>query len=138
MPTMTARRLLAGLATVLALTIGSLLTGAAIGDAPAGADPAIHEVDYSCGSGWYENSDGNCVPGPDNSPTGIRCKDGTYSHAKNRQGACSRHGGIADGSGTTGAGSDESGSSELGVGSAVIGSSVIGAALLGALLFGSS
>jgi hypothetical protein len=31
-------------------------------------------------------------------PTGAiaRCKDGTYSHAKNHEGACSRHGGVAD------------------------------------------
>jgi hypothetical protein len=33
----------------------------------------------------------------DNNPAGAiaRCKDGLYSHAKNRRGACSRHGGVA-------------------------------------------
>lgn len=33
----------------------------------------------------------------DNNPSGAiaRCKDGLYSHARNRQGACSRHGGVA-------------------------------------------
>lgn len=31
------------------------------------------------------------------SNSGIRCNDGTYSHAQNRQGACSSHGGIAPG-----------------------------------------
>jgi hypothetical protein len=33
----------------------------------------------------------------DNNPAGAiaRCKDGLYSHARNRQGACSRHGGVA-------------------------------------------
>lgn len=32
-----------------------------------------------------------------NNPAGAiaQCKDGTYSHAKNRTGACSRHGGVA-------------------------------------------
>jgi hypothetical protein len=35
--------------------------------------------------------------GEDNNPAGAiaRCKDGLYSHAKNRRGACSRHGGVA-------------------------------------------
>lgn len=28
-------------------------------------------------------------------PQGIRCKDGTISHARHRQGACSHHGGIS-------------------------------------------
>ncbi|WP_083889014.1 DUF3761 domain-containing protein [Gordonia sp. KTR9] len=138
MPTMTARRILAGLAAVFALTLGLLFTGAAAGGAPAHASPAVHNVDYTCGSGYYENSEGSCIPGPDGSPTGIRCNDGTYSHAENRQGACSRHGGIADDSGEAGAGGDGSGSAELGFGSAVIGSSVIGIGFLSALLFGSS
>ncbi|HEV7594760.1 MAG TPA: DUF3761 domain-containing protein [Gemmatimonadaceae bacterium] len=33
----------------------------------------------------------------DNNAAGAiaRCKDGLYSHARNRQGACSRHGGVA-------------------------------------------
>ncbi|OUC80943.1 DUF3761 domain-containing protein [Gordonia lacunae] len=136
MPTMTARRLLVGFAAVVVLTFGVLIAGVSGGGATAHADPGGHKVDYTCGSGWYENSEGSCVPGPDSSPTGIRCKDGTYSHAENRQGACSRHGGIADDSGAAGAGG--SGSAELGFGSAVIGSSVIGIGFLGALLFGSS
>ena len=35
--------------------------------------------------------------GEDNDPTDAiaQCKDGMYSHAANRQGACSRHGGVA-------------------------------------------
>lgn len=34
----------------------------------------------------------------DNNPAGAiaRCKDGLYSHANNRRGACSRHGGVAN------------------------------------------
>lgn len=48
-------------------------------------------------------SAGKSSPGNTN-PAGAtaRCKDGTYSHAKTHQGACSRHGGVAewlDGSG---------------------------------------
>jgi hypothetical protein len=35
--------------------------------------------------------------GEDNNPSGAiaRCKDGLYSHAQHRRGACSRHGGVA-------------------------------------------
>ena len=35
--------------------------------------------------------------GEDNNPSGAiaQCKDGMYSHAKQRRGACSRHGGVA-------------------------------------------
>ena len=35
--------------------------------------------------------------GEDNNPVGAiaKCKDGMYSHAANRRGACSRHGGVA-------------------------------------------
>lgn len=35
--------------------------------------------------------------GEDNDPTGAiaQCKDGLYSHATNRRGACSKHGGVA-------------------------------------------
>jgi hypothetical protein len=40
---------------------------------------------------------GSKSPGVDNNPIGAtaQCKDGTYSHAKTHQGACSRHGGVA-------------------------------------------
>jgi hypothetical protein len=34
-------------------------------------------------------------PSPRPAPAGIRCADGTTSTATGRQGACSRHGGIA-------------------------------------------
>lgn len=58
---------------------------------PSSAKPAKTEATGSKASG---NTD----------PSGAtaRCKDGTYSHAKTHQGACSRHGGVAewlDGSG---------------------------------------
>ena len=37
------------------------------------------------------------TPADNNDPTNAtaQCKDGTYSHAKNHQGACSNHGGVA-------------------------------------------
>ena len=43
------------------------------------------------------NSASGSRAGEDNNPAGAiaRCKDGLYSHAKNRRGACSRHGGVA-------------------------------------------
>ncbi|MCK8614383.1 DUF3761 domain-containing protein [Gordonia sp. C13] len=132
------KRVLVGVGAVLAMTIGALL-GSTAGSSAAYADtPHLHEVDYSCGSDYYRNSQGSCTPGPDGSATGIRCKDGTYSHAKTRQGACSRHGGIADSSGGAGGGSSDAGSAEMAFGSAVIGGAFIGTMFLGALLFGSS
>ncbi|MEO9329131.1 DUF3761 domain-containing protein [Gordonia aurantiaca] len=131
------RHVLAGVITVLTLTVGSLLGSSALGSPAAYADtPLVHQVDYTCGDGYYRNSEGSCTRGPDGSATGIRCKDGTYSHAENRQGACSRHGGIADGSGD-GSGSSDTGSAAMGFGSAVIGGAVVGSLLLGMLAFGS-
>lgn len=65
----------------------------------------------SCGSGYYRNSAGNCIPSPrrpragqaqgllgtSNIPSGAtaRCRDGTYSFSQSRRGTCSRHGGVA-------------------------------------------
>ena len=59
--------------------------------APATVAPAKREASES-------KSPANTDP----SGATARCKDGTYSHAKTHQGACSRHGGVAewlDGSG---------------------------------------
>jgi len=59
--------------------------------APATATPAKREASES-------KSRANTDP----SGATARCKDGTYSHAQTHQGACSRHGGVAewlDGSG---------------------------------------
>ena len=50
----------------------------------------------------YVNSDGRCVPRPENSPTEgslratARCRDGTYSYSQHRSGTCSHHGGVAN------------------------------------------
>jgi len=48
----------------------------------------------------YKNKDGQIVPSPrlaSSPPAGAsaKCKDGTYSFSKHRQGTCSHHGGVA-------------------------------------------
>lgn len=59
---------------------------------PAPRTEATSKVPSASGSGKRE----------DNDPTGAiaQCKDGLYSHAKHRRGACSRHGGVAKWTGT--------------------------------------
>ncbi len=63
--------------------------------APAAATPkATAKAKTSANSKSAASGSG---AGEDNNPAGAiaRCKDGLYSHAKNRRGACSRHGGVA-------------------------------------------
>src|SRR6185312_6470726 len=53
-----------------------------------------------CPNGTYENSAGNIVCKPYESPTQpagatARCADGTYSFSESRSGTCSHHGGVA-------------------------------------------
>ena len=53
-----------------------------------------------CPNGTYENSAGNIVCKPYESPTQpagatARCEDGTYSFSESRSGTCSHHGGVA-------------------------------------------
>lgn len=54
----------------------------------------------SCGTGYYVNSRGNCIPRPRHSnsvPSGAsaQCRDGTYSFSQSRRGTCSHHGGVS-------------------------------------------
>jgi hypothetical protein len=54
----------------------------------------------ACPNGTYENSAGNVVCKPYESPTQpagatARCEDGTYSFSESRSGTCSDHGGVA-------------------------------------------
>ena len=48
----------------------------------------------------YINSDGQCVPSPQQSPSGpptgasAQCNDGSYSFSTHRRGTCSHHGGV--------------------------------------------
>ncbi|MEH3154405.1 MAG: DUF3761 domain-containing protein [Gordonia paraffinivorans] len=131
---------LAAAVAVLVLAVGVLVAAPVLaGAAVASADTGVaHSVSDECGTGYYENSNGRCIPVPDDSTTSIRCADGTYSHAENRSGACSRHGGIAGGSGGR-AGAADAGVAlgVLGVGSAVVGGALLLPLLLGGLLFGS-
>jgi hypothetical protein len=53
-----------------------------------------------CPNGTYENSAGNVVCKPYESPTRpagatAKCEDGTYSFSESRSGTCSHHGGVA-------------------------------------------
>jgi hypothetical protein len=53
-----------------------------------------------CPNGTYENSTGNIVCKPYESPTQpagatAKCEDGTYSFSESRSGTCSHHGGVA-------------------------------------------
>lgn len=109
------RRALAGATAAIALTLGVLAGPSLVSDlgaAHAQTLPGASQAKAtSCKSGYYRNSNGRCVHVPDGNSGGatFRCKDGTYSHAQHRQGACSRHGGIAgpansgDGNGSLGA-----------------------------------
>lgn len=54
-----------------------------------------------CTNGTYENSSGNIVCSPEESPTApagatARCADGTYSFSEHRSGTCSPHGGVTE------------------------------------------
>jgi hypothetical protein len=54
----------------------------------------------TCDSGYYINSDGNCVESPTYAPSApagatAECNDGTYSFSQHRSGTCSHHGGVA-------------------------------------------
>jgi hypothetical protein len=54
----------------------------------------------TCPNGTYENSAGNIVCKPYESPTQptgatAQCEDGTYSFSESRSGTCSHHGGVA-------------------------------------------
>lgn len=54
----------------------------------------------SCVASSYRNSDGNCIPRPQQAaaaPAGAtaQCSDGDYSFSQHRRGTCSGHGGVA-------------------------------------------
>ncbi|WP_319435806.1 DUF3761 domain-containing protein [Mycobacterium sp. RTGN5] len=56
----------------------------------------------ACTSGYYENSDGQCILDPEQVPPGSGappgatavCKDGSYSFSTHRSGTCSGHHGV--------------------------------------------
>ena len=69
------------------------------GDAGMSASATSPKVSAKARARGNSNSGGASGSGAaeDNNPAGAlaRCKDGLYSHARNRRGACSRHGGVA-------------------------------------------
>lgn len=88
---------------VLLVCLALAMPAALVGAGPAEAQ--------SCGSGYYRNTAGNCIPSPrrprgggaqgllgsSSIPSGAsaRCRDGTYSFSQSRRGTCSGHGGVA-------------------------------------------
>lgn len=69
-------------------------TAAPAAPAKSSASPASPSASASSSSASNAGKSGTSE---NNDPTGAiaQCKDGLYSHAKHRQGACSRHGGVA-------------------------------------------
>jgi hypothetical protein len=66
-----------------------------------GSEEESSEHGSECTNGTYENSSGNTVCKPEESPTvpagaTARCADGTYSFSEHRSGTCSYHGGVAE------------------------------------------
>jgi hypothetical protein len=72
---------------------GSVLGGVEAVSAPSGL--------IACGSGSYENSDGQCIPDPSQGGGGAAggatavCRDGDYSYSTHHSGTCSGHGGVS-------------------------------------------
>jgi hypothetical protein len=65
------------------------------------SEPAERAPTEECTNGTYENSAGNIVCKPEESPTqpsgaSARCEDGTYSFSESRSGTCSHHGGVTE------------------------------------------
>jgi hypothetical protein len=96
--------------------VRALIATVAIGAATFGVVPAVlasapTTVLADCPGGYYENSDGQCIPGPSSGgapggaagitgggpPAGAtaQCSDGKYSYSTHRTGTCSGHGGVA-------------------------------------------
>lgn len=68
---------------------------------PEGSSEESGESGSECTDGTYENSSGNTVCKPEESPTvptgaTARCADGTYSFSEHRSGTCSYHRGVAE------------------------------------------
>jgi hypothetical protein len=68
---------------------------------PKNTDPSSGSSG-SCGTGYYTNSRGHCVPSPSTDPTLTQdgptaiCGDGSYSYSESASGTCSHHGGVAE------------------------------------------
>jgi hypothetical protein len=89
------------------LVVASSL-GAALTVAPALVTVGPATITAGCGTGFYQNSDGQCIPDPSSglppngapglvgTPPGATalCRDGDYSFSTHHSGTCSGHGGV--------------------------------------------
>jgi hypothetical protein len=81
--------------------VGVVAAALGFGFVPASLPSAPTTV-LACASGYYENVDLQCIPGPQQMPPGSGappgataiCEDGSYSSSTHRSGTCSRHGGV--------------------------------------------
>ena len=98
-----------GFLLVRAVFIAAAISAATLGVAHINDTTSI--VLASCDSGYYENSDGQCIHDPSSGggpsggwgivgggpPAGATavCHDGDYSHSTHHSGTCSGHGGVS-------------------------------------------
>jgi hypothetical protein len=97
------------------LLVAAAIAGGTLGIAPAVIVSGSTTVVAGCGHGYYQNSDGQCIPdpsagggggvpgggsgivsvpgGPPPGATAI-CRDGDYSYSTHHSGTCSGHGGV--------------------------------------------
>jgi Protein of unknown function (DUF3761) len=83
--------------TGVAALIAAATAAAAIGSAGPSAPLVPGPLRALCDPGYYEDSDGVCVPDPGYNIPGPHtaiCRDGTYSDSQHCAGTCSRHGGV--------------------------------------------
>ena len=92
------------------LIVASVIGATALGAAPAVVVNGPTAVLTACGKGYYQNSDGLCIPDPSSGlppggapglagsgpPAGATaiCRDGDYSFSTHHSGTCSGHGGV--------------------------------------------
>ncbi|HEY0226972.1 MAG TPA: DUF3761 domain-containing protein [Mycobacterium sp.] len=93
---------------ILLLIVAAVISAGASYAAAITAGPVA--VLASCGTGYYQNSSGQCVPDPSSGlppvgapglvgggiPSGATaiCRDGDYSYSTHHSGTCSGHGGV--------------------------------------------
>jgi hypothetical protein len=70
-------------------------------ESPERGEAEPSEPGSECTNGTYENSAGNIICKPEESPTQpagatARCEDGTFSFSESRSGTCSHHGGVSE------------------------------------------
>jgi Protein of unknown function (DUF3761) len=87
----------------VATLIAAATAAAAIGSAAPATGPsaplAPGPFRAECEPGYYENSNGVCVPDPGHNIPGPHtaiCRDGTYSDSQHCTGTCSHHGGVQE------------------------------------------